>query len=109
MTNLIDLSYQAKAELRTLSQAEKANYLSLLDPAWQLHSAPIKLSRRFKFKNFLLALEFIQKIAIIAEDAKHHPDISFGWGYCVVEIQTHTHQDVLLNDFILAARIEKCH
>lgn len=108
MSKLIDLSYQAKSELRTLSSEEKSNYLSQLDPAWNLESAPIKLSRRFKFRNFMAPLEFIQKIALIAEDAKHHPDIRFGWGYCVVEIQTHTHQDVLLNDFILAARIEKC-
>ena len=108
MSKLIDLSYQAKADLRTLTSEEKSNYLSQLEPGWTIDSAPTRLSRRFKFRNFLAPLEFIQKIALIAEDAKHHPDIHFGWGYCVVEIQTHTHQDVLLNDFILAARIEKC-
>jgi 4a-hydroxytetrahydrobiopterin dehydratase len=108
MQKLIDLSYQAKQELRTLSDEEKTNFLKQLHPDWQLNQNPVKLIRKFKFKNFNAPLEFINKLAIIAEDAKHHPDIHFGWGYCLIEIQTHTHNDVLLNDYILAAKIENC-
>lgn len=108
MQKLIDSSYQAKQELRTLTSDEKVIFLKQLHSDWQLNDNPIKLTRKFKFKNFNAPLEFINKLALIAEDAKHHPDIQFGWGYCQIEIQTHTHNDVLLNDFILAARIEQC-
>ena len=37
----------------------------------------------------------------------HHPDISFGWGYCKVKIFTHAIKGLAENDFILAAKIDK--
>ena len=66
-----------------------------------------ELTKRFEFKNFKLALELVNKIAGIAEKQKHHPDISFGWGYVDVKITTHSAGGLTEADFILAKEIDK--
>ena len=43
----------------------------------------------------------------LAEEEKHHPDISFGWGYCKIKIFTHAIKGLAESDFILAAKIDK--
>ena len=43
----------------------------------------------------------------LAEEENHHPDISFGWGYCKVKIFTHAIKGLAESDFILAAKIDK--
>ena len=47
------------------------------------------LIKEFKFKNFIESQNFIQKVGTLAETEGHHPDISFGWGYCKIKIFTH--------------------
>ena len=43
------------------------------------------LIKDFKFKNFIESQNFINKVGEIAEIENHHPDISFGWGYCSIK------------------------
>ena len=49
----------------------------------------------------------MNKIGNISEVENHHPDISFGWGYCKVKIFTHAIKGLAESDFILAAKIDK--
>jgi|TARA_B100001093_G_C26663419_1_gene942908 4a-hydroxytetrahydrobiopterin dehydratase len=65
------------------------------------------LTKEFKFKNFIESQNFVNKIGNIAEEEGHHPDISFGWGYCKVKIFTHAIQGLAESDFILASKIDK--
>ena len=65
------------------------------------------LEKNFKFKNFLESQNFTNKVGIIAEREGHHPDISFGWGYCRIKIFTHAIKGLAESDFILAAKIDK--
>ena len=53
------------------------------------------------------ALDFTNSVSLIAEEEKHHPDISFGWGYCIIMIHTHAIKGLSINDFILAAKIDQ--
>ena len=51
-----------------------------------------------------------QKIRILRELAEaegHHPDISFGWGYCTVVFYTHKIKGLHENDFIMAAKVNE--
>ena len=64
------------------------------------------LHKKFDFKNFLDAQDFINKVGRISEDEGHHPDISFGWGYAEIKITTHAIEGISENDFILAAKID---
>lgn len=49
---------------------------------------------------------FANKIAAIAEEEAHHPDLKIAWGTCVVETWTHKINGLTESDFILAAKIE---
>ena len=74
-------------------------------PGWQLRADGKEISREFKFKNFMAALAFINRIGAMAEAEGHHPDIELGWGRVGVRLSTHAIGGLSLNDFILAAKI----
>ena len=63
--------------------------------------------KEFKFENFLLSLNFVNKIGNLAEQEGHHPDIWFGWGYAKIKVQTHAINGLHESDFVLAAKIDK--
>ena len=48
-----------------------------------------KISKNFTFESYLDGVEFINKIAPIAERLNHHPDINLG--YCKVDISISSH------------------
>ena len=48
-----------------------------------------KLHKSFEFNAYLDGIEFINKIAPIAEKLNHHPDIQVG--YCKVDISISSH------------------
>ena len=83
-------------------------YLKKVD-GWDVKNNEDKsyyLSKKFSFENFKKSQEFVNKICEIAELENHHPDISFGWGYCEVKISTHAIKGLAESDFILAAKID---
>ena len=86
---------------------EKKRLLSQLGAEWELTHEASRLRRNFKFKNFKKALEFANEVGRLAEEDKHHPEIFLGWGHCDIEIWTHTNNNLVENDFILAARINE--
>ncbi len=45
-------------------------------PGWELQDG--KLHREFKFKDFNQSIKFVNKVADIAEEEGHHPDIYLG-------------------------------
>jgi 4a-hydroxytetrahydrobiopterin dehydratase len=65
------------------------------------------LRRRYEFPNFARALEFVNRAGEVAEREGHHPDVSFGWGYCELTIYTHAVDGLTESDFILAAKMDK--
>ncbi len=84
-------------------EEKKKNLESL--PDWFLKDNDSRLRRDFKFKNWKRAFEFASIVSQIAEEEKHHPELFLGWGHCDVEIWTHNNNNLLENDFILAAKI----
>ena len=48
-----------------------------------------KLERTFKFKDFSDAIDFVNKVAKIAETQKHHPDIEIKYNKVKVSITDH--------------------
>ena len=84
-------------------------YLKKID-GWEVKSNEEKsffLLKEFNFSNFQESQNFVNKIGNLAEQENHHPDISFGWGYCQVKIFTHAIKGLAESDFILAAKIDK--
>ena len=62
------------------------------------------IQRVFKFKNFLQALEFANKVGEIAEEEDHHPLLIVEWGMLTVQWWTHVVKGLHKNDFIMAAK-----
>ena len=73
---------------------------------WALSSDSKKISKEFKFKNFVEALAFVNKVGAIAEEEGHHPDLTLGWGKVGISLTTHAIKGLSENDFILAAKID---
>ncbi len=71
---------------------------------WTVDGNAIK--RRFEFRNFAESLEFVNRVGAIAEEADHHPDITFGWGYAEIATTTHDRGGVTDMDIALARKIE---
>ena len=65
------------------------------------------LQKKFTFKDFMQSQLFVNEVGKISEEEGHHPDISFGWGYAIINITTHAIEGLSENDFILAAKIDK--
>lgn len=76
-------------------------------PQWELRDGGLGIERTFKFRNFAEALKFVQQVGELAESEGHHPDVSFGWGYATVRLQTKKIEGLHENDFILAAKIDR--
>jgi 4a-hydroxytetrahydrobiopterin dehydratase len=65
-----------------------------------------KLRRHYKFGDFSEALDFVNRVGALAEDADHHPDICLGWGYVNLELTTHDRNGITDVDIALAQRID---
>jgi 4a-hydroxytetrahydrobiopterin dehydratase len=66
-----------------------------------------RLERVFKFKNFVEALAFTNKIGAIAEEEDHHPLIITEYGRVTVNWWTHIIKGLHKNDFIMAAKTDE--
>ena len=80
----------------------------------QLHQWQVKevdgmkrLEKVFKFKNFVQALDFTNKVGAAAEAEGHHPLIITEWGRVTVQWWTHIIQGLHKNDFIMAAKSDE--
>ena len=110
MTNLADKKcIPCEGGIPSFDLTEIHKYLKKVD-GWDVKSDDNKtyyLIKEFKFENFLGSQEFVNKVAKIAEEEGHHPDIMFGWGYSKIKIFTHAIKGLHESDFILAAKIDK--
>ncbi|MFP6868221.1 MAG: 4a-hydroxytetrahydrobiopterin dehydratase, partial [Nitrospinota bacterium] len=76
---------------------------------WELNDDATRISSTFKFKDFPGAQAFASRVSDLAESQFHHPEITFGWGYCRVEFQTRKIRGLHENDFIMAAKVNELH
>tara|TARA_Y100001949_G_C15723776_1_gene216322 strand:+ start:53 stop:397 length:345 start_codon:yes stop_codon:yes gene_type:complete len=93
----------------SLEYNEIHKYLKKVD-GWDVKKNEKKnyyIEKKFNFKNFIESQKFINIVGNISENERHHPDISFGWGYAIIKIYTHAVQGLSENDFILASKIDK--
>lgn len=74
---------------------------------WKLNDNKEMIFKKFKYKNFKKALHYTNLVGELAEEEGHHPDISLGWGYCLIMIHTHAINGLSINDFILASKIDQ--
>lgn len=86
------------------SQAERLH--AQIHSAWQREGNSL-IRRTFEFRNFREPFGLATKIALLAEEQGHHPDLEIGWGRLVVTFTTHAAGGLTPNDFIMAAKIDR--
>jgi len=66
-----------------------------------------RIAGAFEFRNYYQTQAFVNAVAWLAHCEDHHPDITFGYKNCHVELTTHAIGGLSDNDFILAAKIDR--
>ena len=74
-------------------------------PAWKKKGAAI--SRLYQFKDFVPAIKFVNRVAMVAERAWHHPDIDIRWNKVLLTLTTHSEGGLTEKDFNLARRFDR--
>jgi 4a-hydroxytetrahydrobiopterin dehydratase len=89
-------------------EKEKVKLMLDVVPGWTKSAGEIdKIEKSFTFKDFKEALVFVNKVAEIAEEQGHHPDILIQWNKVTLILWTHAIKGLYNNDFILAAKIDE--
>src|SRR6476619_498754 len=65
------------------------------------------LTRTYAFRNFLQSIEFVNRVAALAESANHHPDIDIRYSKVTLTLSTHDAGGITSNDVNLARAIDK--
>ena len=92
--------------MMALNQIEVQKYLKRLNKNWAVIDDK-KLRREFLCKDFRGAIDFVRKVADLAEAENHHPDIHIFYNKVMVELWTHAVEGLSEKDFNLVAKIEK--
>jgi 4a-hydroxytetrahydrobiopterin dehydratase len=85
--------------------AEEVRPLLRETPAWSVAGRSIE--RQWKFKDFREAMAFVNRVADLAEQEGHHPDIFVSYSTVRLTLSTHKIGGLSRNDFILAAKIDR--
>ena len=78
---------------------ERASQLS----GWTVKDKELRCTR--KFKDFIEAIDFVNKLVKPAEAAGHHPDIAISYNKVTVNLTTHDAGGLTEKDFALAQEI----
>lgn len=65
-----------------------------------------EIVRDFRFLDFREAMEFVNRVAAIANEQDHHPDIAISYNKVRLTLSTHKIGGLSMNDFIVAAKID---
>ena len=78
-------------------------------PAWNIveHNEIPSLERAYRLKNFAQALDFTNKVGVLAEEEGHHPALLTEYGKVTVVWWTHAIKGLHRNDFIMAAKTDQ--
>jgi 4a-hydroxytetrahydrobiopterin dehydratase len=89
----------------TTEEAERQ--IETLD-GWRLTHDGQRIRKQWVVKNFMAGMDFFNRVARLAEEEGHHPDLHLeGYRNLSIEIWTHAIGGLSENDFVLAAKIDE--
>src|ERR1700687_5847344 len=92
-----------KGGIPSLTPEQIAPLLVRLDHGWKVEvdgNVP-KLVKRYKLKNFVDAVDLVNRILPVAEAEGHHPDLHVSWGKVIAHVWTHSIAGLTESDFYL--------
>lgn len=93
---------------RLHSRTMPTTKLSDHDVAERLHALPEwsqpgeEIQRTYRFKDFVVAMSFVDQIATLAEHEHHHPDILIRYSRVTLSLSTHDAGGITDKDFDFA-------
>ena len=109
MEKLIEGKCEAcKADAPLVTPEEKKTLMPQI-PGWDVIEVDgiEQLTCAFAFKDYLSGLDFLKKVAHLAEEEDHHPEITFSYNNARVTYFTYAIDGLSENDFICAAKTDK--
>jgi 4a-hydroxytetrahydrobiopterin dehydratase len=90
-----------------LSEQEIKNLLPQI-PSWMIHEEEgiKRLICSFAFSSYEDSVNFTNKVAKLAEEEDHHPEIVLEWGNVTVSWWSHKIKGLHKNDFICASKTD---
>jgi len=90
-----------------LSRPEAESLIRSIE-GWALESDAKMITRSWTMKNFMSGIDFFTKVAAVAEEEGHHPDLHLeGYRRVTIALWTHAVGGLTENDFIMAAKINQ--
>lgn len=87
-----------------MNDSEIQEHLTKLS-GWKYQDKTIQ--KQFEFSNFLESVAFVNKVAPIAEEMGHHPDLLIQYSKVTVTLTTHDSGGVTQKDLDLAMKIDQ--
>lgn len=88
-----------------LTEAQRATLLADR-PDWQLETGRDAIVREVRFADFSEAWGFMNRVALLAEAADHHPEWSNVYNRVTIALTTHDAGGLSTRDVALAAAID---
>jgi 4a-hydroxytetrahydrobiopterin dehydratase len=92
-----------------MKKLEKPEINTLLadTPGWSLDRAGESIESTRAFDTFLKVIDFVNRVAKLAERADHHPDIDIRYSKITLRLSTHSVGGITDRDFALAKQINE--
>jgi len=90
-----------------LDRKQTVTALQALHKDWLLVDEEKSIQRRLPFKGYSKAVYAANLCAAICDRESHHAEITFGWGYCRLQLTTHDEGGLTDRDFQLANRLDQ--
>ncbi len=87
-----------------LNETEIQSRVSAL-PDWQVQGQSIE--KTFQFKDFVTAIDFVNKLVEPAEAAGHHPDLAISYNKVTVSLTSHDAGGLTGADFEMAQKVSQ--
>jgi 4a-hydroxytetrahydrobiopterin dehydratase len=91
--------------MEKLTPEEVSGKLSMV-PAWKLKDEKW-IERKYRFKEYLNGIDFVQQVADLSEKSNHHPFISIDYKVVTVRISSWNAKGLTYLDFELAQRYDE--
>lgn len=91
--------------MKKLTAEEVQKELDTKLKLWKIESD--QLVREYKFKDFIEAFGFMTKVALLAQQANHHPEWSNVYNKVKICLTTHDAGRITKKDIDLAAQIDE--
>jgi 4a-hydroxytetrahydrobiopterin dehydratase len=88
-----------------LNKQDIASFMKKIHADWRNVDDQM-ISREFSFVNYRHTIDFVNRMANLAEEEGHHPVLHVFYARIVVELWTHAIGGLSENDFIMAAKID---